>query len=52
MGGNYDEVKMETKKEIFTFMTSMPKVSMQAEKYTTLVEEAEEHQAQEEESQE
>ena len=28
-GGNYEEVKMETKKAIVTFMTSMPKDSAQ-----------------------
>ena len=32
MGGNYEEVKMETKKAIVTFMTSMPKDSAQTEK--------------------
>ena len=35
MGGNYEEVKMETEKAIITFMTSMPKVTMQIEKVTT-----------------
>ena len=29
MGGNYEEVKMETKKAIIAFMTTMPKKSVQ-----------------------
>ena len=52
MGGNYEEVKMETKKEIIAFMTSMPKDSAQIEKSTTQAEEEEEQPAQEEEAQE
>ena len=32
MGGNYEEVKMETEKEIVSFMTTMPKRSAQIEK--------------------
>ena len=35
MGGNYEEVKMETKKAIVTFMTSMPKDSAQTNKVST-----------------
>ena len=35
MGGSYEEVKMETKKTIVTFMTSMPKYNMQTEKVST-----------------
>ena len=31
MGGNYEEVKMEIEKAIVTFMTSIPKVTMQVE---------------------
>ena len=34
MGGNYEEVRMETEKEIVAFMSSMPKDSMQTEKST------------------
>ena len=33
MEGNYEEVKMETKKVIIAFMTSMPKDSAQIEGY-------------------
>ena len=35
MGGNYEEVKMEIEKAIVTFMTSMPKKSVQTEKLST-----------------
>ena len=42
IGGNYEEVKMETKKVIVAFMTSMPKVNTQIEKSTTQQEEAQE----------
>ena len=44
-GGNYEDVKMETKKAIISFMTSMPKVIVQVEKVT--VQEEEEVQAEE-----
>ena len=36
MGGNYEEVKIETERAIVTFMTSMPKDSMQTEKVSTI----------------
>ena len=35
MGGNYEEVKMETEKSIISFMTSMPRDRTQIEKVTT-----------------
>ena len=50
MGGNYEEVRMETKKEIVAFMTSMPKESAQIEKSIVQTEEEEEQLAQEEEA--
>ena len=35
MGGNYEEVRMETERAIITFMTSMTKKSAQIEKVST-----------------
>ena len=40
MGGNYEEVRMETEREIVTFMTSMPNDSAQKEITTAQIEEA------------
>ena len=42
MGGNYEEVKMETEKEIVAFISTMPKVIAQEEKSIMQIEEVEE----------
>ena len=36
MGGNYEEVTIETEKSIVTFMTSMPKDNMQTKNVNTI----------------
>ena len=45
LGGNYEEVKMETEKAIITFMTSMPKVIVQQEEEFQIEETTEVEQA-------